>query len=804
VSLPLRATAQSSTAAEPFPGLDAYVNDALKAWKVPGLGLAIVRNDSVIYAKGYGVRDVKQGTLVDERTIFAIGSSSKAFTAAAVAMMVDEKKVDLDAPVTKYLPWFQLADPYASREMTVRDLLSHRSGLARGELAWYGSGFDRDEIVRRVRFLQPTWSFRSQFGYQNIMYIAAGQVVAKASGMTWDEFITQRIFKPLGMNTATTTIRGLELRQNVASPHAEIDSAVVPVRWRNIDNAGPAGSINANVVEMAQWVRMQLGAGQLGGKPVISRRLVEEMHAPHTIIRLDSAARANNPDTHFQNYGLGWFLEDYRGRAIVHHGGNVDGFTALVGMMPEEKLGVVILTNMNGTGLPTTLLRRIFDLHLKAPVRDWAGEGARRIEQQRARALEAQRRAGGAPKPSGGKPALALTEYTGTFADSLHGDMVVSERDGKLHLQFGPNWNGTLEYWNAENFRVKFDTPALPAFFVAFTVTPLGKATHLVADLVGSPVTFGRRANARKPTDYSAPKDAPYDAVNVTVTTPMGHTLAGTLTVPKGASRERPVPAVVTITGSGGQERDEPFGPDSPYRPFRQIADSLARRGIATLRMDDRGVGESKGNHATATSADFAEDIRAGLAYLRTRPEIDGARLGLVGHSEGGLIGPIVASKEPTLRALVLLAGPGKNGADILRFQLTNLANGDSSLTPAARAERIRHIPVYIDSLKASNPWMNFFFTHDPLATARQVKAPVLILNGATDQQVTPDQVPMLAKAFKAGGNRDVTTKIFPAMNHLFAHDPVGFPANYAKLPNLRLEPEVVGLVADWLTQRFR
>ncbi|MDQ8159183.1 MAG: alpha/beta fold hydrolase [Gemmatimonadota bacterium] len=788
---------------EPFAGLDAYVNEAIKSWKVPGVALAIVRNDSVIYARGYGVRDVTNGTPVDENTIFAIGSSSKAFTAAAVAMLVDEKKVELDAPVTKYLPWFQLADPYASREITVRDLLSHRSGLARGELAWYGSGFDRDEIVRRVRFLQPTWSFRSQFGYQNIMYIAAGQIVAKVSGMTWDDFVTQRILTPLAMTSSNTTIRGLEKRSNVASPHADVDGTIVPVPWRNIDNAGPAGSINSNVMDMAQWVSLQMGTGTVGGRQMLTRRMLDEMHAPHTIIRLDSASRANNPDTHYSSYGMGWFLEDYRGREVIHHGGNVDGFTALVGMMPEERLGVVLLTNMNGTGMPMTLLRRIFDMQLKAPTRDWSGQAVTRMEQQRSRALEAQRRAGGPPKPSGGKPSLALSEYVGTYADSLHGDMVVTELNGALQLRFGPNWRGTMEYWNAENFRVRFATPVLPAFFVTFAVTPTGKVTQLVAELVGSPVVFGRRP-PKPPVDYSAPAGAPYTAVNVTVSTPMGHTLAGTLTLPAGASKEKPVAAIVTITGSGGQERDEPLGPNSTYVPFRQIADSLARRGIATLRMDDRGIGQSKGNHATATSADFAEDIRAGLAYLRTRPEVDAARLGLVGHSEGGLIAPLVAAKEPALKGIVLLAGPGKGGADILKFQLTNLANGDTSLTTAARAERIRQIPIYIDSLKASNPWMNFFFAHDPLATARQVKVPVLILNGATDQQVTPDQVPVLARAFKAAGNKDVTTRIFPKMNHLFVYDPVGFPGNYGKLVNPRVELDVVGSVADWLTVRLR
>jgi hypothetical protein len=655
-----------------------------------------------------------------------------------------------------------------------------------------------------VRFLQPSWSFRSQFGYQNIMYITAGQIVAHVSGMSWDDFVQQRLFAPLGMTASTTTTRGLEKRTNVATPHAEVDSAVRTVAWRNIDNAGPAGSINSNAVDMAQWARLQLSNGLIGSKRLISNRLVNEMHSPQTIIRNDSAARAFNPETHFTSYGMGWFLEDYRGREVVHHGGNVDGFTALVAMLPEQKFGMVILTNMNGTGLPAALMHKIFDLQLKAPARDWAGESYKRLVDARARAAGAQARAGAPKKVEGGKPSLPLREYTGTFVDSLHGEMVVTERDGGLHLTFGPTWNAQLEYWNADNFRVRFDTPVLPAFFVSFRVNPASKINELVADLVGTPVTFTRKPNARPATDYSAPKDAPYTAMNVTVSTPMGHTLAGTLTIPRNASKEKPVPAIVTITGSGAQERDEPFGDTSPYRPFRQIADSLARRGIATLRMDDRGTGESKGSFATATSADFAEDIRAGLAWLRTRPEIDGTRLGLVGHSEGGLIAPLVAVKEPALRGIVLLAGPGKGGREILNFQLTNLANGDTSLTAEKRAQRIKAIPAAIDSMKASTPWMNFFLSYDPLVTARQVKVPVLILNGATDQQVTPDQVPVLAKAFRAAGNKDVTSKIFPEMNHLFAHDPVGFPGNYTKLPNLRVEPEVVGTLTEWLLTRMR
>lgn len=469
---------------EPFPGLDAYIDKALTDWNVPGIGVAIVRNDSLIYAKGYGVKQVGRPERVSEKTIFAIGSSSKAFTAASIAMLVDEKKVALDASAATYLPGFQLYDPYATHELTVRDLLSHRSGLARGELAWYGSPFDRDEIVRRVRYLKPTWSFRSQFGYQNIMYIAAGQVVAKVSGKSWDDFVRDRIFVPLGMTTASTTTRGLESMPDVAAPHAEVNDTVRAVPRRNIDNAGAAGSINANVAEMAQWVRLQLGRGTYDGKSIISPRMVDEMHQAHTVIRVDSAARAANPYTHLQSYGLGWFLQDHRGRVLVHHGGNVDGFSALVAMMPEEKFGVVLLTNMNGTGLPTALMLKLFDLQLKAPAKDWSADGVQRVAAARKRARDAQARAV-AQRVTGTKPSLPLAAYAGTYTDSLYGDVVVQEQGGKLLLTFGPTWQGTLEHWHFDSFRVQFSTPVLPTVPVTFRIGGNGKVEQVQLDMAG-------------------------------------------------------------------------------------------------------------------------------------------------------------------------------------------------------------------------------------------------------------------------------------------------------------------------------
>ncbi len=485
------ATAQSGTGREPYTGWDAYVTKALETWKVPGASVAIVRNDSVIYAKGYGVRQVGTNQTVDDRTIFAIGSSSKAFTAAAVAMLADDKKLTLDGKASGYYPGFQLADPYASRELSVRDLLSHRSGLARGELVWYGSGYDRDEIVRRVRFLQPTWSFRSQFGYQNIMYVTAGQIVAKLGGATWDDFVRDRILVPLNMTSSTTSIRQNTGRPNLASPHADVEGQIKPVEWRNIDNAGAAGSINSNAVDMAQWLRLQLGKGMYSGKRLISERMIDEMHTPHTVIPIDTGARRANPYTHLQSYGLGWFLQDYRGRYVVQHGGNVDGMTALVGMMPEENMGIVILTNMNGTGLPTTLMNRAFDLQLGATPEDWSAKAFTRTEAARARAKVAQDRAT-ATRVKDTKPSLPIAKYAGTYVDSLHGEIVVRDSSSTLTLQFGPNWRGTLEHWHFDTFRTRFGTPVLGAIPVQFRLGPNGTVDEVMVDLAGA-ATFRRR-----------------------------------------------------------------------------------------------------------------------------------------------------------------------------------------------------------------------------------------------------------------------------------------------------------------------
>jgi CubicO group peptidase (beta-lactamase class C family)/O-acetyl-ADP-ribose deacetylase (regulator of RNase III) len=337
----------------PLRGFDAWVERALADWGVPGLAVAVVKDDSVVYARGFGVRRLGDTARVTERTLFAVGSTTKAFTAAALAVLVDSGLVKWDDPVSQHLSGFQLHDPYVTREMRVRDLLTHRSGLARGDALWWATPYGREEVLRRVRHLEPSWSFRSTYGYQNIMFLAAGQIVPAVTNQSWDAFVKRRLFEPLGMTATNTSVTALEARGDVAAPHSPVEGRMQPVAWRNIDNVGPAGSINSSARDMAQWIRLQLGGGAYNGRRLLSAAAVREMHAAQTVIPIDTLSERLWPSTHFRAYGLGWSLSDYRGRKLVGHGGAIDGMRAQVTLVPEERVGVVVLSN---GGEPSRLL----------------------------------------------------------------------------------------------------------------------------------------------------------------------------------------------------------------------------------------------------------------------------------------------------------------------------------------------------------------------------------------------------------------------------------------------------------------
>ena len=303
------------------------------------------------------------------------------------------------------------------------------------------------------------------------------------------------------------------------------------------------------------------------------------------------------------------------------------------------------------------------------------------------------------------------------------------------------------------------------------------------------------------PPDYSPPADAQYSAEDVTIETPAGITLAGTLTIPDG---DGPWPAVVLITGSGTQDRDETIRMVRGYKPFRQIADTLSRTGIAVLRVDDRGIGGSDRGPPKSTSADFANDVRAEVAYLRSRPDIDGARIGLAGHSEGGIVAPMVAATDPSIAAIALLAGTSRNGRVILEYQNHELIYGNPAVAAASRDSLYAAAMVRLDSIADTEGWFPFFMTYEPVPTAREVgTASVLILQGETDRQVTADQAPELEAAFREGGNGDVTVIVYPAVNHLFLADPDGSVSGYPALVDTDIPPYVLGDLADWFSERL-
>lgn len=480
--------AQTATTAERLKEIDAYAAKAMRDWRVPGFAMAIIKDDAVIFAKGYGVRKLGETTPIDERTLFAIASNTKAFTAAALATLVDEGRIKWDDPVTKYLPGFQLYDAYVTRELTVRDLISHRSGLATfgGDLLWYDTTYSREEILHRVRHLKPTSSFRSKYGYQNIMFLAAGQVVAAVTGKSWDDYIKERFLLPLGMSTTTTSITAFKSTDNIASPHNELDERLRVVRYSNVDGVGPAASLNSNVAEMAQWVRLQLGRGKYNGKQFFSPAAAREMWQPQTIIPISEGGEKFNPTRHFNTYGLGWFVSDYHGRKVASHGGGLDGMISQVAMMPEENLGVVVLSNSE-TSLPSIMVNKVFDVFLGVPKRDWNAELLARVQQGKAASAGEEQKLEN-ERAKNTQPSLALPQYAGTYTGEMYGDARITEESGRLVLRLAPapNFVGDLEHWQHDTFRVKWrDSVSYPfqKGFITFTLNAQGKIDEMKIDV---------------------------------------------------------------------------------------------------------------------------------------------------------------------------------------------------------------------------------------------------------------------------------------------------------------------------------
>jgi CubicO group peptidase (beta-lactamase class C family) len=465
--------------------IDAYAEKTRLDWNVPGVALAIVKDDKVVFAKGYGVREMGKPERVDENTLFAVASNSKAFTTAGLAILVDEKKLSWDDKVIKYLPEFQMSNPYVTSEITIRDLVSHRSGLDTfsGDLLWYETTYNADEILRRVRFLEPKSSFRSRFGYQNLMYIAAGKVIERVSEKTWSQFITEKFLTPLAMTRTTTSLK--DLKDNYAVPHNESGGKLRVLHAGNVDGATAAAGLNSSAAEMAKWLRLQLGRGKYEGRQIFSQAQTGEMWSAQTILGVNPFPAKDAPTRLFSAYGLGWFLNDYRGRKIVSHGGGLDGMISQTAMMPEENLGLVVLTNSE-SGVNTILQNKIFDVFTDAPTRDWSAERLERAKQNKAKAAEEDAKLVAA-RAANTKTSLPLKNYAGDYVDRLYGNAAVTEENGKLVLRFvqSPNFVADLEHWHYDTFQIKWRPSVaynFPRGFVTFTIDKTGAPDEMKID----------------------------------------------------------------------------------------------------------------------------------------------------------------------------------------------------------------------------------------------------------------------------------------------------------------------------------
>jgi CubicO group peptidase (beta-lactamase class C family) len=466
--------------------LDAYVTRAMKTFEVPGISVAIVKDGKVVVAKGYGVRKLGDATPVDENTLFGIGSNTKAFTAAAVATLVDAGKLDWDDAVYERLKGFAMYDPYVSKEMRIRDLLCHRSGLGLGEgdlMFWPHTTFTRDEVVYRLRFLKPATSFRSHYAYNNLMFVTAGQLVAENSGKSWDEYVREKIFVPLGMNNTNSSNTAFNVGGNWAYPHEKVDGQLQVIPFEALDNAGPAGSINSSAADMAKWVLLQLNHGKIPGTEtrVFSERSSQMMWSQQTVVPVNEevpdAVKGLKPN--LSGYGLGWFLRDYKGRKLVGHSGGVAGFVTRVLLVPQENLGVVILTNAEEDFAFESVLDHILDSYFGGATEDYVAAFKGLEDKQQKEAEETMKKAA-ASRAADSKPSLPLEKYAGEYSDPWYGKMTITQEGGGLVLTLARTAKGVadLQPWQYDTFKAHWRDRTVEDAFVTFSLKPDGGIDH--------------------------------------------------------------------------------------------------------------------------------------------------------------------------------------------------------------------------------------------------------------------------------------------------------------------------------------
>lgn len=412
--------------------LQTTVEKMMKDLHVPGCAVAVIKDGEVIISEGFGYRNIETKEAVTPNTRFAIGSSTKAFGTLSLSLLAQQTKFNWDTPVQTYIPNFSLSELLASSQVTGRDLASHRTGVSRHDALWYSSSLTRKDIVEKIKHLSLDAPFRTAFLYNNLMYATISYIVENITNQTWEQYVTEHILEPLNMDQTNFSVTDSQNTDNYALPYVENEGEIKEVPFRNINTVGAAGCINSTIEDMANWVLLHLNKGKFGDHELISSELLQQLFTPHNSIPDQPALSL--PESPLNSYGLGWFISAYRGYKMIHHGGNIDGFSAFVSFMPNENVGLVILTNAGGTLLPIYLANQIYDELLGLESIDWHKRAVEDIENMKEMMKEATESI--PEQTKGTTPSHKLEDYTGTFEHPAYGTLQVNKRDDSLNVQF--------------------------------------------------------------------------------------------------------------------------------------------------------------------------------------------------------------------------------------------------------------------------------------------------------------------------------------------------------------------------------
>jgi CubicO group peptidase (beta-lactamase class C family) len=490
-----RSAGLKEKAKQALAGFDEIANKGLQGLNVPGAAVAIVVEDEVVLAKGYGFKDLENKAPMTPDTLLAIGSASKAFTVFALGTLVDTGKLDWDKPLRTYIPWFKLYDSFASERLTPRDAVTHRSGLPRHDLAWYNNTtISREDLVRRLAYLKPTADLRAVWQYNNHMYLTAGYLLEVLTGKSWEEGIRAQVLDPLGMRRTNFSVADSQKDSDFSLPYRENEGKLEKIPFRSLTNMGPAGAINSSVNELTHWLLVHLNGGKYKDKQIINPQTIQDMHLAH----MPTGETPEIPEVTPADYGMGWFVDSYRGHGRVHHGGNIDGFSALVSMLPQERVGFVVLTNKNATGLPELLVRHATDLILGLEPKDWVGEAAKSKVKGDEVTKEAEKKKA-ARRVLNTSPAHKLEDYAGDYFNPGYGDLKVTFEKGQLAFTY--NFITTpLEHWHYDIFNgQKAGDPVFEDMKFSFITDANGNVSRLEAPFEATldPIVFEKKPDAR-------------------------------------------------------------------------------------------------------------------------------------------------------------------------------------------------------------------------------------------------------------------------------------------------------------------